>query len=74
MQRDRNVNPQQKRSEDAAGDQLGDLRERMAKVETICKYGFPGLGAYITILKFAPTSPPVKGVSAVVSAIARQFT
>ena len=74
MQGGRKVNPQQKRSQQAQGDPIGDLRERMAKVETICKYGFPGLGAYITILKFAPTTPPVKTVAAIVSAIAQQIT
>ncbi|MBS3928046.1 MAG: hypothetical protein KGZ65_06240 [Sphingomonadales bacterium] len=65
------MNPKQQRAQEAQGDPIGDLRERMAKVETICKYGFPALGLYITALRFVPSSvaqlpsDPVKPVSAV---------
>lgn len=72
MQRRTRVNPAQKRAVEAEGDPIGDLRERMAKVETICKYGFPALGLYITALRFVPSnvanlpSDPSKVVSAFV--------
>lgn len=59
MQGVRRVNPKQQRAQEAQGDPIGDLRERMAKVETIVKYGFPLLAAYITALKFVPNSQPV---------------
>lgn len=48
------MNPKQQRTTQAEDDQIGDLRERMAKVETICKMGFPALALYITALKFVP--------------------
>jgi hypothetical protein len=52
------------------------LMERVVKVETIVKIGFPAVAAYITLLKFVPSSTtqaPLKSVGAVITAIANLF-
>ena len=40
-----------------------EIRERLTRVETIVKFGFPAIGAYITLLKILPSDPakiPIK--------------
>lgn len=48
-----------------------DLAQRLTKVETIVKIGFPALAGYITLLKVVPAvDAPVKALSALIQFIA----